>query len=899
MGPLSPAEPSTSPSGALVDAYPGNLPRPMSPLIGRDGELAAIGACLDASRLVTLTGAGGVGKTRLAVAAAARRAGRDAVRCWWVELASLRNPEGVVSAVASALGVRETVAEAAVDAVARFVGDRPVLLVLDNCEHLVAPCADLAGRLLARCAGLTVLATSREPLGVPGEVSWPVPSLPAPPSGQPMTVGGLERYEAVQLFADRAARARPGFVLDAGNGACVGEICARLDGIPLAIELAAARCRAMAPEQIAGQLDHRFRLLTGGARTALPRQQTLTASVSWSYDLLDEGEQAVFRRLGVFTGPFQVESAEAMCGEMDRWAVLDVLSQLVGKSLVMFDPRTGWYSLLETLRLYALERCQDRGELAAARGLHAGWWAGWLHRQHPQAPSDADLDAIDLAYPNLRAALEWSVLTDAARGLELAGGLGIYWHYANRLGDAAVLGDAALDAGRRADPAAWARAAGAVSYPRYWAGDTEFLSTVTAEAATIASQAGDLLTVARCRAVPVLELSSVDQLREALALVQAAGDPWFEARTLFVLTITELYAGDPQARAHVARAGALAEEIGFSSYRVTHRLMVAIELASAGEFRAALEHLDGVFATVSGWLNPQVFLHVLMDMAWYALLIGDRPRLEQAVRRLADAPLDWGVLHPLADALPGVMGLAPRKAEPVHLRGVFANVVWAFLDSRPEAASRRRPPAVSRPRPEHPMEQVGAAILAYLDGDLHRAGQSIVALGLHPAEARPFFLAMLAHCAADEGRHAEAARLLGAADALRERFGLQWFPRFLAAGRAAAEDATRGALGAEKFAAAYAEGSSLDAGQAAAYALRAHARRGRPATGWASLTPAELQLAQHVAAGRSNPQIASALFISRATVKTHLAHIFAKLGLASRAELAAEATRHLPGSRDS
>jgi DNA-binding CsgD family transcriptional regulator len=269
------------------------------------------------------------------------------------------------------------------------------------------------------------------------------------------------------------------------------------------------------------------------------------------------------------------------------------------------------------------------------------------------------------------------------------------------------------------------------------------------------------------------------------------------------------------------------------------------------------------------------------------------------VRRLADAPLDWGVLHPLADALPGVMGLAPRKAEPVHLRGVFANVVWAFLDSQPEAASRRRPPAVSRPRPEHPMEQVGAAILAYLDRDLHRAGQSIAALGLHPAEARPFFLAMLAHCAADEGRHAEAARLLGAADALRERFGLQWFPRFLAAGRAAAEDATRGALGAEQFAAAYAEGSSLDAAQAAAYALRAHARRGRPATGWASLTPAELQVAQHVAAGRSNPQIASALFISRATVKTHLAHIFAKLGLASRAELAAEATRHLPGSRDS
>ena len=186
----------------------------MSPLVGRSGELAAIGACLDTNRLVTLTGAGGVGKTRLAVEAAAQRAGRDAIRCWWVELATLRNPDAVASAVASALGVRETVAEAAVDAIARFVGDRPVLLVLDNCEHLVASCADLTGRLLALCAGLTVLATSREPLGVPGEVNWRVPSLPAPASRQPMTVDILEGYAAVQLFADRAARARPGFDLD-------------------------------------------------------------------------------------------------------------------------------------------------------------------------------------------------------------------------------------------------------------------------------------------------------------------------------------------------------------------------------------------------------------------------------------------------------------------------------------------------------------------------------------------------------------------------------------------------------------------------------------------------------------------------------------------------------------
>jgi predicted ATPase/DNA-binding CsgD family transcriptional regulator len=870
----------------------------MSPLIGRSGELAAIGACLDANRLVTLTGAGGVGKTRLAVEAAAERTNREAIRCWWVDLATLRNPDAVASAVASALAVRETVNEAAVDAIGRLVGGRPVLLVLDNCEHLVAPCADLTGRLLALCAGLTVLATSREPLGVPGEVSWPVPSLPAPESGQRMTAGRLEGYEAVQLFADRAARVRPGFALDEGNGVYVGEICARLDGIPLAIELAAARCRAMAPEQIAGELDHRFRLLTGGARTALARQQTLAASVSWSYDLLDEHEQDLFRRLGVFTGPFPIDSVEAVCGgAVDRWAVLDVLSQLVGKSLVVFDPRTGWYSLLETLRLYALERCGERGEVAAARDVHAAWWAGWLQRQHPQAPSDADLDAIELAYPNLRAALEWSVLTDPALSLELTGVLGIYWNYANRLGEAAVLGGAALEAGRQADPAAWARAAGALSYPRYWAGDTEFLSTVTAEAAKTAAEAGDLLTASRCQAIPMLEFTTVDQLRQTLAMVQAAGDPWFEARTLGPLAITEIYSGDPQAQAHLDRLGALAEQIGCSAYRAGHRLIAAIQLSSAGQFRAALEHLDGTFPSLDRPFNPQVCLMLLANMAWYALLLDDQPRLGQAVRRLADTPLDWGRLRPIADALPGVMGLAPRTAGPVHLPGLFANVIWAFLDGEPEPASRGRTAAGAQLQPKHPMEQVDPAIRAYLDGDLREAEQQIVALRLHPAEARPFFLVMLAHCAAEAGSHTEAARLLGAADALRERCGLQWFPRFLAAGRAKAEDTARVALGDEPFAAAYAEGSSLDAGQAAAYTLRAHGRRGRPATGWSSLTPTELQVAQHVAAGQSNPQIASALFISRATVKTHLAHIFAKLGMTSRAELAAEATRHLPGSR--
>ena len=513
-----------------------------------------------------------------------------------------------------------------------------------------------------------------------------------------MTADIIGGYEAVQLFADRAARARPGFALDVGNGVGVAQICARLDGIPLAIELAAARCRAMTPEQIARELDHRFRLLTGGARTALPRHQTLTASVSWSYDLLGEHEQALFRRLGMFTGPFPLESAEAVCGGvMDRWAVLDVLSQLVGKSLVVFDPRAGWYSLLETLRLYALERCEERGELAAARDIHAAWWAGWLQRQHPQAPSDADLDAIDLAYPNLRAALEWSVLTDATRSLELAGPLSIYWNYANRLGEAAVLGGAALDVGRQADPGAWAPGGRGPLLPALLGRRHRIPLHRHGRGYEDGRAAGDLLTVARCRAIPMLELTSVDELRQTLALVQAAGDPWFEARTLLALTITELYVGDLQAQAHLARLGALAEQIGCSGYRAGHSLIAAIELASAGQFPAALEHLDEAVPSLDRMVNPQVCLKLLADMAWYALLIGDRPRLEQAVRRLVDMPLDWAILRPIADALPGVISLAPRKAEPCISGACSPMSSWASWGT-----SQRKLPPAGDPRAGQP-----------------------------------------------------------------------------------------------------------------------------------------------------------------------------------------------------
>src|SRR5271154_7415659 len=345
-------------SKAVVSQY---LPVQLTSFVGREEELPQLRGLLAENRLVTLTGAGGGGKNRLATQIAAQLAGEfgDGVR--YVDLAPITDPGLVPVTMARALGLPDQPGRSTMDTLTRFVADRHMLVVLDNCEHLLDASAALVEALLGAAPRLTLLATSREPIGVAGELSWRVPSLPL-------------ADKAIELFSDRARHARHEFAVTDDNVAAVGEICRRLDGLPLAIELAAARVRALSLTEILETLHDRFRLLTGGGRTAVPRQQTLRASVDWSHALLSEPERMLFRRLAVFFGGFDLDAAQAIAGssDMPRYQVIDMLTLLVDKSLVVADERRGRtrYRLLETVRQYASEKLGESGEAGDVRTRH-------------------------------------------------------------------------------------------------------------------------------------------------------------------------------------------------------------------------------------------------------------------------------------------------------------------------------------------------------------------------------------------------------------------------------------------------------------------------------------------------------------------------------------------------
>ncbi|MFI6989215.1 BTAD domain-containing putative transcriptional regulator [Nonomuraea wenchangensis] len=428
------------PSPAPSRLRTGNVRPARTGLIGREAELERLAALLERARIVTVVGPGGVGKTRLALetallasAGAGANGDTGAGGSWMVELASVSDPAEVPGAVCDALDLRDdrpvpymTAPAAPADALARVaeaIGGRRALLVLDNCEHLLDAAASLVERLLAACPQLRVLATSREPLSVPGEHLAPVPPLELPPEG--VTPERAATYPAVRLLVERAVAARPAFALDDGNVAAVTQLCRRLDGLPLAIELAAARLRSMTAAQLAERLDDRFRLLTGGSRTALPRQQTLRAVVGWSWDLLEAEERVLAARLGVFAGGATLESVEAVCGR-EAGAVLGAL---VDKSLV--ERVGGRYRMLETIRAYALERLAEAGETEEYRSRHAACLLDLAERAVPELRTAAQIHWIErlaAERDDFAAALRWAVdAGETGTALRLCAALTWYW----------------------------------------------------------------------------------------------------------------------------------------------------------------------------------------------------------------------------------------------------------------------------------------------------------------------------------------------------------------------------------------------------------------------------------------------------------------------------------------
>ena len=541
----------------------GNLRQRLSSFIGRQGEVEHLSETVRSSRLVTLVGPGGVGKTRLAVEVAAALADEHRDGSWLVELAGVTETDGVASAVAGALGAAASALgsphspASTVELILGHLAGRSLIVVLDNCEHVIGRAAELAETLVGAVPGLRLLTTSREPLGVSGEVLFPV--------------AGLAEPAAVELFVDRARAVQPGFSIEGGAGETVSDVCRRLDGLPLAVELAAARLRTLPLATLAERLDDRFRLLTGGSRTTLPRQQTLRAVVDWSYDLLFEDERRLFARLSVFTGGCELAAAEVVCADdlVPKDEILDILSRLVDKSLVTVDvgPTTARYSQLQTLWQYARERLGESGETDEIHERHARWYLSLGEQGRPGLRGHSGLEwriRLEAELDNLRAALDWFIgRGDAPSALALVGSVAYLWflradfHEGYRWSrDALAVDDPAGSQGLRAYAAAYEAYFGFFVVGPAGALDAFQEAVADLRQARAPTLGGALLVLAEILTRFGEFEASQAALAEALPLVIEADEPWdvathdmFSARNLAALGCAE--AAEAQLRTSV------------------------------------------------------------------------------------------------------------------------------------------------------------------------------------------------------------------------------------------------------------------------------------------------------------------------------------------------------------
>ena len=659
-----------------LDALPHNLPLQLTSFVGRERELAEVAALLAAHRLVTLTGAGGTGKTRLALQAAADALEAYPDGVWLAELAALADPALVPQAVAAAIGVREEPGRPLLATLTDALRPKRLLLVLDNCEHLVEACARLADGLLRACPTLTVLATSREALGLAGETVWRVPSLAAPtvPAGQPPPVDTLTRYEAVRLFEERAQAVQPRFAVTTESAQAVVAVCALLDGLPLALELAAARVRALSVDQLLGRLEDRFRLLTGGSRTALERHQTLRAAVDWSHALLTDPERALFARLAVFAGGFTLEAAEAV-GTGDGLAaedVLDLLTRLVDKSLVVAEAPpagTARYRLLETLRQYAQERLAAGGVADAVRDRHAAFYLALAEREGGGDVLSASapwLDAAERDHDNLRAALHWFGRRGTHdQALALAAGVARLWYLRGYMAAGlARLREVLAAAGAAARTPAGVRVLGAAARFARYAGDLAQARAYAEAGLALAEelddpgQRGQSLSYLGVLAHQAGDLAGARALQEqALALLRQGREELKTAAALDRLAQVVSGLGEAAAARRLqeealALRRALGSAVGMG-WSFAHLGDLAVD---GGDLAARRRAYAECFAVSAGLLPPPVLARALEGCA--AVAVAAR-RGERGLRLLGAA----AVLRETSGAVTDGRERAQRTAE--------------------------------------------------------------------------------------------------------------------------------------------------------------------------------------------------------------------------------------------
>jgi predicted ATPase/DNA-binding CsgD family transcriptional regulator len=820
-----------------VDEIQAHLPEEPNSFIGRERELAELRQMLHRTRALTLCGPGGIGKTRLALRFLALAAAEFPDGVWFVELADLQQSDLqqadlVVSRIAAVIGITEEAGRPLLETLGDALRPRQLLLALDNCEHLLDACAQVGRHLLASAPGLRLLSTSREPLSVAAETIWRVPPLTVAPAGaDPAVSADPDRYEAVRLFADRAAASRPGFALGPDNVAAVTAICRALDGMPLAIELAAARVRALSVEQISARLDDRFGLLTAGDRSAAPRQRTLRAAIEWSYELLTAPERTLFRRLSVFTG-WSLEMAEQVCSDEDVPAaeVLGLTAALVDKSLVVLDPEVlgqARYRMLDTIREYAEMRLAQAGESAAVRlrlrdyALRTAEQNLMIGMARVPAPWATRVDVFrryDVDAGNAVRVLNWCLESgDAEAGLRICAAVSPCWIVWGTFGEGGEWLHSLLALDMTAVPAWVQGAAMVVRAQLVLPSDPAAASSLGTDGLKLCREAGDGYWTAvalNLLSEIALHTGRTDEAEasadEALSIAQAAGDGWNEG-----------YALGTQG-AIAARQGKLreAEQLATASLRVMRRIDqqwgAARALLGLGDLARFRNHPG----EAHGWYVEA--LAILRE-------IGARPEIARCLAGLGRVAMDLGATEQARRHLTRSLRLSHATGARISVaRGLEVFAALVGHESRPELAV-----------------QLAAAAAALRE-----------TAGLPPLPG-----------ARTEGYLAPARRLLGDAAVAR-----LW---------------TSGQALTSEAAVALALPAPAAAGDDESPALTVVDSYQVASAPPSSLTHREHQIATLVASGRSNKAIAGELSISPTTAARHVANIMAKLGFNSRTQIAA------------